>query len=78
MTDTGIGIPEADLPSIFERFYRSDASRSKETGGFGLGLPIAKHIIDTSGGMIWVRSKVGSGTTFTISLARSRAKEPKE
>ncbi len=78
VTDTGIGIPEADLPSIFERFYRSDASRSKETGGFGLGLPIAKHIIDTSGGMIWVRSKVGSGTTFTISLARSRAKEPKE
>jgi signal transduction histidine kinase len=78
VSDTGIGIPEKDLPSIFERFYRSDASRSKETGGFGLGLPIAKHIIDSSGGMIWVRSKVGSGTTFTISLARNRAKEPKE
>jgi signal transduction histidine kinase len=78
VTDTGIGIPESDLPSIFERFYRSDASRSKETGGFGLGLPIAKHIIDASGGMIWVRSKVASGTTFTISLPRNRAKEPKE
>ncbi len=78
VTDTGVGIPEPDLPSIFERFYRSDTSRSKETGGFGLGLPIAKHIIDASGGMIWVRSKVGSGTTFTISLPRNRAKEPRE
>lgn len=78
VTDTGLGIPEKDIPSIFERFYRSDESRSKETGGFGLGLPIAKHIIDTSGGMIWVRSKVGAGTTFTISLARNRTKEPKE
>ncbi|PKQ20253.1 MAG: hypothetical protein CVT66_06125 [Actinobacteria bacterium HGW-Actinobacteria-6] len=78
VSDTGIGIPEKDLSSIFERFYRSDASRSQETGGFGLGLPIAKHIIDASGGMIWVRSKVGSGTTFTISLSRNRAKEPKE
>lgn len=76
--DTGIGIPEHDLANIFERFYRSDASRSKETGGFGLGLPIAKHIIDASGGMIWVRSKVGSGTTFTISLPRNRAKDNKE
>jgi len=78
VTDTGMGIPERDIPSIFERFYRSDESRSKETGGFGLGLPIAKHIIDTSGGMIWVRSKVGAGTTFTISLPRNRTKEPKE
>lgn len=78
VTDTGVGIPEADLPSIFERFYRSDASRSKETGGFGLGLPIAKRIIDASGGMIWVRSKVASGTTFTISLPRNRVKESKE
>ena len=78
VTDTGLGIPQNDIPSIFDRFYRSDESRSKETGGFGLGLPIAKHIIDASGGMIWVRSKVGAGTTFTISLARNRTKEPKE
>ncbi len=78
VTDTGVGIPEADLPSIFERFYRSDTSRSKDTGGFGLGLPIAKHIIDASGGMIWVRSKVASGTTFTISLPRNRMKETRE
>jgi len=78
VTDTGMGIPEGDIPSIFDRFYRSDESRSKETGGFGLGLPIAKHIIDTSGGMIWVRSKVGAGTTFTISIPRNRPKEAKE
>jgi two-component system sensor histidine kinase ArlS len=78
VSDTGMGIPERDIPSIFERFYRSDESRSKDTGGFGLGLPIAKHIIDTSGGMIWVRSKVDAGTTFTISLARNRTKEPRE
>lgn len=74
VSDTGIGIPEEDLPNIFERFYRSDASRSKETGGFGLGLSIAKHIVDASGGMIWARSKLGSGTTFIISLPRNKQK----
>ncbi|MCX8006712.1 MAG: HAMP domain-containing histidine kinase [Coriobacteriia bacterium] len=78
VSDTGIGIPEEDLPNIFERFYRSDASRSKETGGFGLGLSIAKHIVDTSGGMIWARSKLGSGTTFIISLPRNKQKGPGE
>jgi signal transduction histidine kinase len=78
VSDTGIGIPEEDLPNIFERFYRSDASRSKETGGFGLGLSIAKHIVDTSGGMIWARSKLGSGTTFIISLPRNKQKGANE
>lgn len=78
VSDTGIGIPEEDLPNIFERFYRSDASRSKETGGFGLGLSIAKHIVDASGGMIWARSKLGSGTTFIISLPRNKAKGASE
>jgi len=72
VTDTGVGIPEEDLPNVFERFYRSDASRSQETGGFGLGLAIAKHIIDVSGGTIAVRSTVGSGSTFEISLPRQR------
>lgn len=78
VSDTGIGIPEEDLPNIFERFYRSDASRSKETGGFGLGLSIAKHIVDASGGMIWARSKLGSGTTFIISLPRDKQKGTSE
>jgi len=73
--DTGIGIPEEDVPNIFERFYRSDASRSKDTGGFGLGLAIAKHIVDMSNGDIRVSSEVGVGTTFHIELPRSRSKE---
>lgn len=75
VTDTGVGIPEEDLPNIFERFYRSDTSRSTEAGGFGLGLPIAKYITLMSGGTLWVRSVLGSGTTFTVSLPRKRARE---
>lgn len=75
VTDTGVGIPAEDLPNVFERFYRSDLSRSKETGGFGLGLAIAKHIVDASGGDITVTSTVGRGTTFAVSLPRQRAKE---
>lgn len=71
VSDTGIGIPPDDIGNIFERFYRSDASRSQETGGFGLGLAIAKHIVDTSGGQIDVQSIVGSGTVFTIRLPRA-------
>ena len=65
--NTGVEIPEADLPLIFERFYRVDVSRSTETGGTGLGLSIAKTIIENSGGMINAESKDGY-TTFTVSL----------
>lgn len=72
VSDTGVGIPAGDLPNVFERFYRSDLSRSKETGGFGLGLAIAKHIIDQSGGDVAVESTLGSGTTFEVSLPRRR------
>ena len=72
VSDTGIGIPEEDLPSIFERFYRSDASRSKATGGFGLGLPIAKSIVDAAGGSISIESVHGEGSTFTVTLPRTR------
>lgn len=70
VSDTGIGIPDKDLPSIFDRFYRSDASRSKETGGFGLGLAIAKRMVEVCGGTIEVRSEVGHGTAFTIRIPR--------
>mgnify|MGYP001101362500 CR=1 FL=1 len=73
VADTGIGIPAEDLPSVFERFYRSDASRSKETGGFGLGLAIAKHIIDKSDGLVTVESTLGEGTVFEVSLPRRKA-----
>ena len=75
VADTGRGIPPDELPNIFERFYRSDTSRTKEAEGFGLGLPIAKYITLMSGGTLWVKSVFGSGTTFTVSLPRKRAKE---
>jgi signal transduction histidine kinase len=66
ITDTGIGIPEQDLPHIFDRFYQVDRSRS--SAGFGLGLSIARSIIEAHGGSITVESTPKLGTTFLISL----------
>ena len=66
VSDQGIGIPEKDLERIFERFYRVDAARSRETGGTGLGLSIVKHIATNHGGDVSVWSVEGAGSTFTI------------
>ena len=70
VSDTGVGIPEADLPYVFERFYRSDQSRSATTGGFGIGLSVAREIVEASGGDIDVYSVERTGTTFTVRLPR--------
>jgi two-component system, OmpR family, sensor histidine kinase SenX3 len=68
VTDQGIGIADADLDRVFERFYRVDPARSRATGGTGLGLAIVKHIATNHGGSVSVWSVVGSGSTFTIRL----------
>jgi signal transduction histidine kinase len=68
VADTGHGIPSDELPRIFERFYRVDKARSRDSGGTGLGLSIVKHAIESQGGTISVTSRIGSGSTFTIHL----------
>jgi signal transduction histidine kinase len=68
VSDTGEGIPASELPLIFERFYRVDKSRTRATGGSGLGLTIAKRLVEAHGGKITVQSEVGKGTRFTFTL----------
>jgi two-component system phosphate regulon sensor histidine kinase PhoR len=70
VSDTGIGIPKADQPRIFERFYRVDVARSREAGGTGLGLAIAKHLVEVHGGRLWVDSEVGQGSEFHFSVPK--------
>jgi signal transduction histidine kinase len=70
VTDTGIGIPEKDLPRIFDRFFRADESRARGTGGTGLGLSISKWIIDRHGGFVEIVSREDFGTKITAALPR--------
>jgi two-component system sensor histidine kinase SenX3 len=68
VADTGVGIPERDRERIFERFYRVDRARSRETGGTGLGLSIVKHVAENHGGRVEVTSELGVGSTFEVVL----------
>lgn len=70
VTDNGVGIPEKELPRVFERFYRVDKSRSRNAGGTGLGLAIVKHIIEAHNQTIHVRSSVNKGTSFVFTLKK--------
>jgi signal transduction histidine kinase len=71
VSDTGIGIPSRDRDRVFERFYRVDRARSRETGGTGLGLSIVKHVAENHLGTVSVDSQLGEGSTFTVRLPLS-------
>ena len=70
VSDTGIGIPQADIAHIFDRFYRVDKARSRETGGTGLGLSIVNQIVQLHGGQVSVQSVEDKGSVFTVTLPK--------
>jgi signal transduction histidine kinase len=76
VADTGPGISPEDLPRVFERFYRVDASRSRDDGGTGIGLAIARSVVEAHGGRIWADSEPGKGSTFTFELPVAAEGEP--
>jgi signal transduction histidine kinase len=76
--DSGIGIPEEDIPHLFQKFYRVDNSMTRTVGGTGLGLFICKKIVELYSGQIWVESQVGKGSTFFINLPRLSAEQALE
>jgi two-component system phosphate regulon sensor histidine kinase PhoR len=76
--DDGPGIPREARPRLFERFYRADRARSRETGGTGLGLSIVKHIVQLHGGRVWVESAMQRGSTFSFTLPEADAPPPEE
>jgi two-component system OmpR family sensor kinase/two-component system phosphate regulon sensor histidine kinase PhoR len=71
VSDTGVGIPEEDLPNLFDRFYRINKDRSRATGGSGLGLAISKQIIELHGGELSVESEMNVGSTFNVRLPKA-------
>ena len=68
VTDTGVGIPARDIDRIFERFYRVDRARSRDTGGTGLGLSIVRHVATNHAGEVTVQSREGEGSVFIIRI----------
>jgi len=75
VADTGIGIPQQDLPHIFERFYRVDKGRSRDQGGTGLGLAIVKHLVQAHGGQVVAQSSEGQGSSFSFTLPLPPSKD---
>ena len=73
VVDTGVGIPRRDLPRVFERFYRVDRARSRDTGGTGLGLAIVKHVAENHGGEVSVESELAAGSTFEVRIPQAGA-----
>jgi two-component system phosphate regulon sensor histidine kinase PhoR len=71
VADTGLGIPDKDLSRVFERFYRVDKARSRELGGTGLGLSIVKHIVQSHGGEVWVKSQLEKGSIFSFIIPQA-------
>jgi two-component system phosphate regulon sensor histidine kinase PhoR len=71
VSDDGPGIPPESIGRIFERFYRVDRARSRDSGGTGLGLAIVKHIVQAHGGEAWVQSEPGKGASFHFTISRS-------
>jgi two-component system sensor histidine kinase BaeS len=71
IADSGPGIAPADLPHVFERFYRADRSRQRDANGSGLGLAIARSIVEAHGGRIWVESQLGHGAQFFVAMPSS-------
>jgi signal transduction histidine kinase len=70
--DSGVGIPADELPKLFEPFYRVDRSRSRETGGYGLGLSLCKRIMEAHGGSISISSREGEGTEVALTFPALR------
>jgi signal transduction histidine kinase len=75
VTDRGVGISEAALPHIFDRFYQVDGGATRSAGGFGIGLSLVRHFVEAHAGTIAVNSEVGRGTTFTVTLPRRAGRE---
>ena len=73
VSDEGIGIAKKDLGKIFEKFQQVDSRMTRKAGGTGLGLAITRHLVESHGGKIWVKSKIGKGSTFSFTLSKNPA-----
>jgi two-component system sensor histidine kinase BaeS len=78
VADTGKGIDAADLPHVFDRFYRADKSRNRASGGSGIGLALVKQLVEAHGGLVWVENTPGAGATFAFALPLARATAPEQ